>query len=185
MLAFSALHFENYPAGSPLVGDIFADQHFLTSPKIQAEIQAHYGCSGSEGLELEDQDGTIISSHWEFHNLATDYMIANSRKQASMSRFTLALFDSTGWYFDVDYSYADPTLWGKNKGCAFKNIDNCEFEEFCDGSGFDYDWDCTAHGRCASYSLAGTCKVITYYGNTVCIDENYEQRNINANLYAN
>ena len=100
-----------------------------------------------------------------------------------MSRFTLALFDSAGWYFEVDYSLSDPSLWGKGKGCAFKNIDNCEFEEFCEGTGFDYDWDYTAAGRCVSYSLGGTCKIITYYGNTICTDENFEQKNVNAQLF--
>lgn len=87
-----------------------------------------------------------------------------------MSRFTLALFDSTGWYYDVDYSYADPTLWGKGKGCSFKDIDNCEFDEFCTGNAFDSDWDFTAAGRCSANPLTGSCKTVTYYGNTICID---------------
>lgn len=33
-------------------------------------------------------------------------MIASVKKNVYVSRFTLALFDSTGWYYNVDYSFA-------------------------------------------------------------------------------
>ena len=47
-----------------------------------------------------------------------------------MSRFTLALLDSAGWY-EVDYSYAESSIWGKAQGCISQNLDNCELEQFC------------------------------------------------------
>lgn len=53
-------------------------------------------------------------------------MIASGKKGAYLSRFTLALFESTGWYPNVNYTYAEPSTWGKGKGCSFLSIDNCE-----------------------------------------------------------
>ena len=68
-------------------------------------------------------------------------MIASNKKGAYVSRFTLALFQSTGWYPFVNYTFAaEPTTWGKGKGCDFFNIDNCNFPEFCTGSDFNCDW---------------------------------------------
>jgi recombinational DNA repair protein (RecF pathway) len=52
-------------------------------------------------------------------------MIASGKKGAYLSRFTLALLDSSGWYPNVNYTYAEPTTWGKGKGCKFLNIDDC------------------------------------------------------------
>lgn len=43
-----------------------------------------------------------------------------------MSAFTLALLESTGWYPHVNYEYAEPTVWGKNRGCDFFDPDECE-----------------------------------------------------------
>lgn len=54
-------------------------------------------------------------------------MIAVSKKQAFFSRFTFALLDSTGWY-DVNYTYAENSGWGKNKGCSFMDVDICNTE---------------------------------------------------------
>lgn len=54
-------------------------------------------------------------------------MIAINKKQAYFSRLTFALLDSTGWY-EVNYTYAEPSGWGKNKSCDFLNIDICDSE---------------------------------------------------------
>lgn len=48
-------------------------------------------------------------------------MVAENKKGAFIGRMTLALLDSTGWY-DVDYTYSEPTTWGKNKGCNFLDV---------------------------------------------------------------
>lgn len=57
-------------------------------------------------------------------------MIASTRQNAYISAITLALYEATGWY-NVTYQYTEPTAWGKNKGCSFLDIDNCDFDEFC------------------------------------------------------
>jgi len=53
-----------FPKGNLLVNNSNGD-YFLTSSKIQAEIKNHFNCSNMLGMPLEDQDGTLIASHWE------------------------------------------------------------------------------------------------------------------------
>lgn len=53
-------------------------------------------------------------------------MIASLKKGAYVSRFTLALLDSSGWYESVNYNYSESSVWGKGKGCDFLNIDYCQ-----------------------------------------------------------
>ena len=97
-------------------------------------------------------------------------MIASGKKSAFVSRFTLALLDSTGWYEGVNYSYAEPSVWGKGKGCNFMNIDVCDGVEFCQSTGFGCDWDATGIGKCLVDPFSGSCKAFKYYSNTICID---------------
>lgn len=61
-------------------------------------------------------------------------MIASNKLGSFVSRFTLALLESSGWYTAVNYSYAETTTWGKNKGCKFFNIDDCDSPQFCSGA---------------------------------------------------
>ena len=105
--------------------------------------------------------------------MGNEYMIAVNKKQLFMSRFTLAFFDSMGWYYDINYQYAEPTTWGKNQGCPFKNIENCNFPEFCTGTGFGCDWDFTGIAKCQVDSMTGSCKVPRHFTDTMCIDENF------------
>lgn len=111
-------------------------------------------------------------------------MISSNKKNAYISRFTLALFSSTGWYPTVNYSLAEPITWGKSRGCNFLNIDNCDFDEFCAGSAFECDWDSTGIARCDIDIFTGVCRVPKYFNNTICIDEYYELNNINSGLNA-
>jgi hypothetical protein len=99
-------------------------------------------------------------------------MIASGKKGAYFSRATVALLASMGWY-NVTFDYAEPTTWGKSKGCSFFQIDNCASQEFCSGSDFSCDWDVTAMGKCNIDPFAGSCKLTNYYTNTICIDESY------------
>ena len=63
ILGFSAGMFATFPAGNPLVQD--QSGYYLNSAAIQREIKKYFGCPESKGLPLEDQDGTLIASHWE------------------------------------------------------------------------------------------------------------------------
>ena len=101
-----------------------------------------------------------------------------------MSVFTLALLQSTGWYPFVNFDYAEPSTWGLGKGCEFLNIDNCSSTQFCSDEDFQCDWDGTGIGKCGVDSFTGSCNIVKYYSNTVCTDENYELKNLNAKLRA-
>ena len=86
-----------------------------------------------------------------------------------MSKFTLALLDSTGWYTSVNYSFAaEPNPWGKGKGCGFLNIDNCDFDEFCNEKKFLCEGDGTGIGRCEITNFKGSCKTPKSYINLIC-----------------
>ena len=63
ILGFSALMYELYPSGNPLIKDPNGD-NYLNSTRLNEEVQNHFGCSHNKGLLLEDQDGTLIASHW-------------------------------------------------------------------------------------------------------------------------
>lgn len=39
-------------------------------------------------------------------------------------------------------------------------------------------------GRCDADAFAGSCKLVNHFTNTICIDENYELKNLNAGLQA-
>lgn len=169
ILAFSALMYSTYPSGSAL-GSTPAGDYYLKSAAITAEISSYFGCSNSPGLDLEDQDGTLIASHWEKHHVGNEFMIASNKKHTYVSRFTLLLFNATGWYPTVNFSMAEPMTWGKGRGCNFLNIDNCNFPEFCSGSAFGCDWDYTGIGKCQTDPFTGTCFAEKYFNNTICID---------------
>ena len=62
ILGFSAGMFESFPSGNPLISDNTGN--YLNSTALQREIKKFFGCSESKGLPLEDQDGTLVASHW-------------------------------------------------------------------------------------------------------------------------
>ena len=41
--------------------------------------------------------------------MGNEFMIAASKKNLYVSRITLALFETTGWYEDVNYDMAEPS----------------------------------------------------------------------------
>ena len=97
---------------------------YLTTKKIKDEIKSHFNCSTSNGLETEDSS----NSHWERHHLGNELMVATNTKNTYISRFSLALLDSTGWYQEINYDLAEPMEWGKGKGCKFLDSAECDFD---------------------------------------------------------
>lgn len=104
VLGFSALLYDLYVGGTPLVQT--EEGNYLNTSKINKEVAEHFGCQENQGMLLEDEDGTLIASHWERKAVGTEYMTATNVKSPYMSRFTLALLESTGWYPSVNYDYA-------------------------------------------------------------------------------
>lgn len=69
VLAFSAVMYHTYPTG-PINVTRPDGSSFLSSGPIRREIQNYFGCLDNKiGLDLEDQDGTLIASHWEKHHV--------------------------------------------------------------------------------------------------------------------
>ena len=171
-----------FPAGNPVVNA--STGNYLNSSKLNKEVADHFGCTNNQGMLLEDQDGTLLASHWERNSAFNDYMTASNSKNTVFSRFTLALLDSTGWYVSVDYSYAEPMMWGKGKGCKMLNISDCSAPEFCQTTGFSCDFDGTGIGACRTDIFSNNCSYSKYYTNTMCIDPSYTAKNLNAAMSA-
>ena len=64
ILGFSAAMYDLYLPGTPLVQTPNGD-YLINTPRINNEVNKHFNCSSNKGLPLEDQDGTLIASHWE------------------------------------------------------------------------------------------------------------------------
>ena len=65
------------------------------------------------------------------------YMTGSILLLGKISNFTLLLLNGTGWY-QVNFTYAEPLIWGKGKGCGFiygdcvdESTELGKFEEFC------------------------------------------------------
>lgn len=184
VLGFSSLAYELYPKGNPVVQK--GNSYYLNSTRINEEVAAHFGCNSNEGLLLEDQDGTLLASHWERKVTFNEYMTASNSKNTIISRFTLALFESMGWYVSVDYDFAENNIWGKGRGCGFLTLDNCNFpNEFCSKSpSFGCDFDATGIASCQPSIFTGNCTMMKYYTNTICLDPAYSNKNLNAKMNA-
>lgn len=121
-------------------GNINHDIQVMVTPRVRDEARRHFNCSTLEGAELENQggDGTALA-HWEKRVFENEGMTGTFSQNSVFSRFTLALMEDTGWY-KVDYSMAEPLVWGKNLGCLFAK-NSCKawmganggsIEPFCD-----------------------------------------------------
>jgi len=63
ILAFSALMYNTYPKG-PVLATTPAGDYYLKSSTLTPEVSRYFGCPSALGLDVEDQDGTLIASHW-------------------------------------------------------------------------------------------------------------------------
>jgi hypothetical protein len=114
-----------------------------------------------------------------------EFMTASNSKNTILSRITLALLESMGWYVTVNYDYAEGNLWGKGKGCGFLSYDNCSFGEFCQSAGaFACDFDGTGIGSCKTDLFSNACTYPKYFTNTICLDPAYSSKNLNTAMKA-
>ncbi|CAK9806829.1 Leishmanolysin-like peptidase [Anthophora quadrimaculata] len=100
-------------------GYVERSMQMIVTPKVRAEVQAHFNCPELEGAELEDQgeDGTALT-HWEKRVFENEAMTGTHTQNPVYSRITLALMEDTGWY-SANYSMAQELGWGRNLGCDF------------------------------------------------------------------
>eukprot|EP01133_Synstelium_polycarpum_P011373 gene11373-13258_t len=95
----------------------------ITSPTVSNFVQNHYNCSTIKYAELEDAGASgTAGSHWEKRTAGEEYMVGYVSPISPITNLTLSLLQDTGWY-TIDFSNAEPLVWGKNLGCAW--LDQC------------------------------------------------------------
>jgi hypothetical protein len=156
----------------------------LNLAPLTTRIRSHFGCSTIEGAYLENEGGSgSAGSHFERRIFYNEYMTASVIKDFRFSQFSLALLEGTGWY-SPDYTYAEPTTWGKNKGCTFFDT-TCvnsvtklaNFEEFCSPlTGKGISWTYRGYGTCVADTLSTSSSLASYknyWGNNTVNNDAY------------
>jgi hypothetical protein len=175
-LGFSSDLFPTYKnpvkTGTVNVGG-YPTQYIDVQP-LTNKVREYFGCPNAPGAYLENQGGSgSAGSHWERRVFGTEYMTASQVEDFRITEITLALLESTGWY-KVDYSVAEPLVWGQGKGCGFLNT-YCKasngvarFKEFCAAN----TNGCAVGGRmgafCNADSFSDNCPYMTGYANSDC-----------------
>ncbi|KAK4467426.1 hypothetical protein MN116_009072 [Schistosoma mekongi] len=91
----------------------------FVTPAILEEGRKHYNCRELDGIDIENEGGQgTQGSHFEKRTVGDETMAGVTGVKTVLSRLTLAFFTDSGWW-DVDYSVAEPWLYGKNLGCTF------------------------------------------------------------------
>jgi len=179
-LGFSNSLYGYYQNGDPTKNTVLTEPGFsahsvklLASPRVAQEAQQHFNCPTLQGVELENggSSGTA-GSHWERRVLMYEYMNGYSSYDPVYSRFTLALFEDTGWY-QANFSSAKEFYFGKGKGCSFvqQRCNHWTSPYNCNALEMGNDESCLFDGRkkakcnIVSYSSPGiTDPWYVYYG---------------------
>lgn len=98
----------------------------IISPKVVEFGREHYGCSTLNGVPLENVGEGSAGSHWEKTTALSEFMMADMGPNVIISKLTLALLEDSGWY-KVNYNYAEPFFYGKNRGCQFFETNECHY----------------------------------------------------------
>jgi hypothetical protein len=147
---------------------------YIDVQPLTNKVREYFGCPNAPGAYLENEGGSgSAGSHWERRVFGSEYMTASQVEDFRITEITLALFESTGWY-KVDYSVAEPLVWGQGKGCGFLNTyckasnGMARFKEFCSNSGNG----CSVGGRAGAYcsqdSFSDGCTYMQSYQNSDC-----------------
>lgn len=91
----------------------------FVTPALVTEGRRYFGCDSLSGIPIEDVpcQGTG-ATHFEQRVLNNELMTGSISSTAVLSRFTLALYEDSGWY-RPNYDVAEPLRWGINEGCDF------------------------------------------------------------------
>lgn len=89
------------------------------TPTVLQVAREYFGCLTLEGVPIEDGGGAGTSgSHWEKRVLMTEFITGSISANPSLSKFTLAFMQDSGWY-TANFSMAPDLIWGKGQGCGF------------------------------------------------------------------
>ena len=141
-------------------------QLIVKSTKIKKLAQDYYGYNNIEGLELEnlnDIEG-IGYSHWDGRILLGDIMTSELYFQdVTISDFTLALLEETGWY-KIDKYTGGLMRFGKNKGYLFFEKDCLQLDTSSNKLLFNNEFCTQPYGSCSSGRLSkGICNTTINY----------------------
>ena len=142
----------------------------FTSEKILEVAREHFACNEVKGIYLENE-GTDASSgaHFEKTIFGNEIMTSEKAGHSSLSEFTLALMEDSGWY-KLNYAVADQFHHGKGNGCEFLNH-NCStsFKEFCDKNGtLMCSRDYIGKAICTKSGFSDNCLFKEYLSTVMC-----------------
>ena len=144
-----------------------ANKQYITTYQLTQYARNYYNCSNLPGMLLEGVpiEGTG-GNHWDRSSIYNELMTGSTiYENRIMTNFTLKFLADTGWY-SVDFSKANKTIWGKNKGCDFLVPICSKFSEFCTvNNSLSCNYQYTHLSSCFNDGLAN-CNY--YYGFQSC-----------------
>lgn len=104
----------------------------LSTAGLLNYAREYFACPNMTGVFLENQGtSTSQNSHWNKLLLGNELMTSQRTGYPAFSFFTYHLMSDSGWY-QMDFTTADATNWGRYAGCDFVNEHcNPKFKEFC------------------------------------------------------
>jgi len=151
-------------------------QYMVILPDVLNYVQSLFGCNdGTTGAVLQlnaFSDGTPYpGGHWFFDIFYREMMIPSAVIGGNrMTGLSLNLFKASGWYDEVDTTtYADLSVFGAGRGCAFAQNNDRTLPEICEASESSTrcDFEHVRRGLCTTFS-DGSIDFATF---TACMDE--------------
>ena len=178
ILAMSPALYDSFQARQPVyakeTGTFNGQQtkrwKFIT-PKLVEVAKEYYDCESITGVYLENNGATgNVASHFEKLHTGNELMVAQDVGFDTISVFSLALFEDTGWYI-VDHSKAEYLSWGKGKGCSFYNNSTCQetIGEYCDSHNTrNCSPDYLTKTYCLDTPYSDGCLINEYFDDFIC-----------------
>lgn len=139
----------------------------IVTPKALGKAQQHFSCPSLLGIPVSWEKGKLNNrQNWEKNALMNDIVGPTPISNPVISSITLAFLEDTGWY-QVDYGFSEPLLYGRNKGCGFIGQKPCNsYGDTCSdpeigGQGCFFDF--TAKSKCAKDSLLSNCNLYSQF----------------------
>lgn len=168
---------EKYPKNG-VVADVKLknrNQPHIVHPKMKKVVGEYFKCENNNGLPITSND----KAHFVQQLLSDSAM--RPKADAFQDRYSIinkTLYEISGWYVVSPEAKTEETLWGKNKGCRFLNLECTDdkgkmFDEYCDLQdaknkiGCDYYYRSPAACNFYSDLVDDTCAIMAP-SDTVC-----------------
>ena len=157
---------------------------YVITSKVLELAKKHFACNDLIGIELEDQGGQGSAiSHWEQRVLLGDYMGAIIyQEEMTISEFTLALLEDSGWY-KPNYYTGGLFRFGKNQGCDFLNLDCMTNNVTSRFKNEFFNYEDANSPSCSTGRLSRTYEIVMSYDPTY-VDGAYQRvKGSNGEIY--